>query len=57
MTHVTTNGDAFICRGTLTKLRQLYIFLGSTTNLAALPGFPALEGLSLMRITKLSDAA
>src|SRR5258706_4649869 len=39
----------------LTALRELSIFLGSTTNLALLPGLAALEELWLMRITKLSD--
>jgi hypothetical protein len=39
----------------LTALRDLMIFLGSTTNLALLPRLPALEELHLMRITKLSD--
>jgi hypothetical protein len=39
----------------LTGLRKLSIFLGGTRNLALLPKFQQLEGLSLMRITKLSD--
>jgi len=41
----------------LTRLRQLSILLGGTTNLALLPRFPALEDLFLMRITKLFDLA
>jgi len=39
----------------LTALRDLSIFLASTTNLALLPKLLALEDLFLMRITKLSD--
>jgi internalin A len=39
----------------LPALRELSIFLGSTTNLDVLPQLPALEALSLMRITRLSD--
>ena len=39
----------------LTKLRQLSILLGGTTNLALLPQFTELEDLFLMRITKLFD--
>ena len=39
----------------LTKLRKFQLFLGGTTNLAALAQLPALEELSLMRINKLAD--
>jgi hypothetical protein len=39
----------------LPALRELSLFLGSTTNLDLLPQLRALEELSLMRITKLSD--
>jgi hypothetical protein len=39
----------------LTALRQLSIFMGSTTNLALLPRVGTLEELFFMRITKLSD--
>jgi hypothetical protein len=39
----------------LTRLRQLSILLGGTTNLSLLPRFPELEDLFLMRITKLFD--
>ena len=39
----------------LTRLRQLSILLGGTTNLALLQRFPELEDLFLMRITKLFD--
>jgi internalin A len=39
----------------LMALRELSIFLGSTTNLSLLPRLLALENLFLMRITKLSD--
>jgi hypothetical protein len=37
------------------KLRKFQLFLGGTTNLAALTQLPALEELWLMRITKLAD--
>jgi hypothetical protein len=39
----------------LKALRALQLFLGGTANLSHLPRLPALEDLSLMRITKVSD--
>jgi internalin A len=39
----------------LSKLRDLSLFLGGTTNLTLLPRLPALESLFLMRINKLAD--
>ena len=39
----------------LTRLRDLRILMGATTNLALLAALPALEELFLMRITRLED--
>lgn len=39
----------------LTRLAKVSLFLGGTTNLAALPGLPALAELHIMRVTRLAD--